>query len=219
MKKTISIILFLMVAFSNVFSQDERYIPKIKTDQIKIANTTVQEFVPDSSTDNHMLYKNASGVIKDLTVTSPLTFSNGTLAGYTEAQTRLSADTVVLYSTSLGRNIITDTAYFRPTYEYPALYVDGTDTLYVTKIIGVVQGSSPSVALKMVFDVNHLDGTPTEINSSALTITSTTAGTSTTTIANPKVPPGVWMWPDVTAVATQPYMLTLNVFGYRIKKR
>lgn len=133
--------------------------------------------------------------------------------------TQRKGDTLLVYAGSWGRNTAVDTAYFRPTYYYPSMYVDGSDTIVVTKIIGVAQGSSPSVALKMQFDVNDHDGTPTSLNTSALTVTSTTAGNSTTTINNPKIPPGVWLWPELTAVTTQPQYLSINVFGYRIRKK
>lgn len=137
----------------------------------------------------------------------------------TEAQVRMSADTVMLYSAQIGIGMATDTALFRQSYKYPSFKVDGTDTLVITKIIGTVQGSSPDVDVKLYFDANQYDATPTEVNSTALTVTSTTTGSETTTIANPKIPPGTHLWMGLTETTAQPTVLSVQAYGYRAKVR
>lgn len=132
---------------------------------------------------------------------------------------RLSVDTVLIYGTAIGAGIPSDTALFRQGYKYASLNEDGTDTLVITKIKGTVQGTSPDVDVKFYYDVNEFDATPTAVNTTALTITSTTTGNSTTTINNPKIPPGYFLWPELTETTVQPIRLGLWVYGYRIKKR
>jgi len=127
----------------------------------------------------------------------------------------VSEDTVLLYATSIGIGMPTDTALFRQGYMLPSLDNYGTDTLVITRIAGTVHGSSPDVDVKFRFDVNEFDATPTDVNSTALTVTNTTVGNSTTTFANPRVPPGNFLWPALTETAAQPTNLQLRAWGYR----
>lgn len=126
-------------------------------------------------------------------------------------------DTVLLFAASIGIGMATDTALFRTTYKYPSLLHDATcnDTLVITKIVGVVGGSSPDVDVKFAYDVNNYDGTPTYVNTTALTVTSTTTGSSTTTINNAAIVPGRFLWPELTETAAQPTSLRLFVYGLR----
>lgn len=127
------------------------------------------------------------------------------------------ADTVTITTWSVGIGAAGDTANFRTFathgYTYGAFFWDGSDTLVVTKLIGWVN-SGGSVAIQVSWDANNEDATPTNLNTSAPTITSSTTGNSDTAFDNAEIPPQRWVWLTTPTVTTQPTKLRVTLIGY-----
>jgi hypothetical protein len=127
------------------------------------------------------------------------------------------ADTTTMYTWNVGIGAAGDTALFRKyaphAYTYGSFFWDGSDTLYVTKLIGKVS-SGGSVSVQVSWDVNDEDATPTNLNNSAPTITSSTSGDADVSFNNNGIPPGVWVWLSTPAVSTQPKKLRVSLIGY-----
>lgn len=191
---------------------------KIGTDQAAPAGASadsVKQWISDSlntlasiDTNNASLYNATTGKTWYDPATGTLKIAKDQTVG---------SETVLLYAAAIGLGMPTDTALFRQGYAYPSLLHDATcsDTLVITKIVGVVGGSSPDVDVQFLYDANQYDATPTAVNTSALTVTSTTTGSSTTTINNATIVPGTYLWPVLTETAAQPTSLRLFVYGYR----
>ena len=91
---------------------------------------------------------------------------------------------------------------------------DGDYDLVITKVSGVVHGTSPDIDIALWYDTNFRDGTPTEVLSADLTITSTTSGDSTTSFASATIEPGEWIWITVEEQTAQPTQCIINIYGY-----
>ena len=129
----------------------------------------------------------------------------------------LQADTTTRFVWNVGVGAAGDTACFRNSvhhdYVYGGFKWEGSDTLVVTKLIGVVN-SGGDVTIQVSWDANYLDATPTNLNTSAPQITSSTAGDADTSFDNAEIPPGVWVWLTTPAVTTQPTRLSVSVIGH-----
>jgi hypothetical protein len=117
-------------------------------------------------------------------------------------------DTVVLASFNASDSL--NTSFF-----YGSFYNGGSDTLVVTEMIAVLQGSSPSVAVDIEWHATFDDGSATHLNTTPPTITSTTTGDSDTTFDNDEIPPGVWVWCKTPTVTTEPTYMSVTLLGYR----
>ena len=84
----------------------------------------------------------------------------------------------------------------------------------MTNLIGVTSASG-DLTIQVSWDVNYLDATPTNLNTSAPAITSTTSGDSDTSFDNAEIPPGVWVWLTTPTVTAQPVKLRVSVIGYK----
>jgi len=95
-----------------------------------------------------------------------------------------------------------------------------TDTLVVTNLWGVIEtGSGTSTIAVQVSWSDTLNAVvPTNLNSSAYTVTSTTVGNSDTSFANTKIPPNAIVKGVISGVSAgnRPKYLQFQITGYRI---
>lgn len=129
------------------------------------------------------------------------------------------SDTIPLFVFGLGSGHSSDTAVFNNGRLAGAFYNSGSDTLYVTELRGVlVEGTgTETIDVQVSWDVNMKDATPTNLNTTALTVTNMTTGTVDATFDNNGIPPGVWVWSTLSGASAnnKPTMLTLTMTGYR----
>jgi hypothetical protein len=135
------------------------------------------------------------------------------------------ADTIPLFTAGYGWGAATDTTGIDITADFGGWYNDGSDTVQLAKVIGIVKNSknASSVTINIYWDANYYDATPADSAFTAgLAVSSTTAGTSTTTFAEAKIPPGMWVWVkpcrSLGTTGTKPSKLRLSVSGYKIPK-
>jgi len=139
--------------------------------------------------------------------------------------TPLLADTIPLFTAGYGWGAATDTTGIDITADFGGWYNDGSDTVQLAKVIGIVKNSknASSVTINIYWDANYYDATPADSAFTAgLAVSSTTAGTSSTTFAEAKIPPGMWVWVkpcrSLGTTGTKPSKLRLSVSGYKIPK-
>ncbi len=131
----------------------------------------------------------------------------------------LKADTIPLFVFGLGSGVAADTAVFNANAIAGAFYNAGSDTLIVTSLHGVLaEGSgTESVSVQISWHATFKSESATNLNSSALAITSLTTGTTDTSFANSTIPPGVWVWCTLsgTSAGNRPSLLILTMSGYK----
>lgn len=131
----------------------------------------------------------------------------------------IDSDTVPLFIFGTGSGYSADTALFNDNRLAGAFYNSGSDTLYVTELRGVlVEGTgTETIDVQVSWDVNMKDVTPTNLNTTALTITSMTTGTADASFNNNGIPPGVWVWCTLSGASSdnKPTMLILTMTGYK----
>ena len=91
---------------------------------------------------------------------------------------------------------------------------EGDHSFVITKVTGVVYGTTPDIDVALLYDTNFRDGTPTEVFSSDLTVTSTTTGDEATISGNNTIAPGTWIWLRVDEATAKPKQLIINIYGY-----
>ena len=138
------------------------------------------------------------------------------------ADVRLLADTIPIFVFGLGSGVAADTAVFKDNAIAGVFYNSGSDTLKITSLMGVLaEGSgTETIAVQVSWHATFKSGSATNLNSSALTVNSITTGTSDTSFANDKIPPGVFVWCTLsgTSAGNKPSLLILTMSGYRIPK-
>jgi len=82
------------------------------------------------------------------------------------------------------------------------------DSLMSCKVIGNCKGSGADVYVKILYDVNKWDATPTTVWSG--TITTAGGQVTSTTFTTKKIPPNVHVWAEVDAYTEQATLLTLD---------
>ena len=114
-----------------------------------------------------------------------------------------------------GSGADSDTTAFTTSAIYGSFYNDA-DTIVVTSMRSVLQGTSPDVTYKVWYnDSLNVEAGATALNTAGNQVTSTTTGTNVTSITNTKIPPGVWVWVKTSTVATKPKYFSLTLNGYR----
>jgi len=83
-----------------------------------------------------------------------------------------------------------------------------TEPVVLQQIRSVVTGVTPSVTFSIRFGPD-VSLTGTEVKTGGITVTNTTTGLSTTTLDNPSIPGGVFIW--LTTTATSGTVDLLNV--------
>ena len=128
-------------------------------------------------------------------------------------------DTIPIFVFGIGSGATADTACFNDGRLAGAFYHGGRDTLYVTELRGVLVAGTgtETIDVEVSWDANLLDATPTLLNSTDLTITSETSGTTDTSFDNNGIPPGNWVWCvlDGASKDNKPTALILTMTGYR----
>lgn len=131
----------------------------------------------------------------------------------------LLADTIPLFVFGLGSGVAADTAVFNDNAIAGAFYNAGSDTLMITSLHGVLaEGSgTESVSVQVSWHATFKSDSATNLNSSALAVTSLTTGTTYTSFANSTIPPGVWVWCTISGLnlGDRPSLLILTMSGYK----
>lgn len=114
-----------------------------------------------------------------------------------------------------GSGADSDTTAFTTSAIYGSFYNDA-DTIVVTSMRSVLQGTSPDVAYKVWYnDSLNVEAGATALVTAGSQVTNTTTGTNVTSFDVTKIPPGVWVWVKTSTVATKPKYFSLTVNGYR----
>ena len=166
-----------------------------------------------------------SSGVTSVTASSPLASSGGTtpdisltgIVPVTNGGTGYSTyDTTALASFGGGSGAAGDTAVFSTSAIYGSFFNSGYDTLYITRIQVGLQGTSPSVAVKVWYnDSLNVTAGGTALVTAGNTCTNIYTGTSITTFDNYKIPPGMWVWVKTSTVTTKPTYFTLTLIGYK----
>jgi len=119
----------------------------------------------------------------------------------------LIADTIVIGSFSKDTTRTTDF--------YGSFYNSGSDSLVITEMTSVLQGTSPSVTVDIQWHETFNSGSATHLNSTPPTITSTTTGDSDVSFDNAIIPPGVWVWMKTPTVTTPATYISVSISGHR----
>lgn len=131
---------------------------------------------------------------------------------------KMQADTVPIFVFGLGSGQSGDTAVFNDNAIAGAFWHNESDTLVVTSLMGVLaEGTgTETIAVQVSWGDNFKDGTPTNLNTSAYTITSITSGDEDTAFDNAEIPPNKWVWCTIsgTSAGNRPSMLVLTLSGY-----
>jgi hypothetical protein len=137
---------------------------------------------------------------------------NDTISGSTLYRQLL--DTTLYFAPVIGVGNAGDTAAFTLNNVIWGAKWGGSHSLVITKVTAVVAGTSPDIDLALLYDVNYKDGTPTEVFSSDLTVTSTTTGNDATISANDTIDPGEWIWLRVDQVTAKAIQCIINIYGH-----
>lgn len=128
-------------------------------------------------------------------------------------------DTVTLASFGGGGAQAGDTTAFSTSTIYGSFYNDGTDTLVITSMRGILQGTSPSVTYDVYYnDSLNVTAGASKLVTAGTALTNTATGAAVTSFDNTKIPPGVWVWVKTTTVTTKPTYFSLSLVGYKSRK-
>lgn len=105
----------------------------------------------------------------------------------------LLVDTIPLVTFGAGAGLTADTALFNNNVLIGSFYNEGSDTLVITQLMGVMKEGTgtETIAVQFSWHATMLSGSATSLNAAALAITSLTTGTEDVSFANPKIPPNV----------------------------
>lgn len=158
--------------------------------------------IPSGTKSDSLMVKNSTGTVKYIN-TSDFTFQQ---------------DTISLASFGAGGGQSGDTTSFSTSTIYGSFYNDGSDTLVITSIRAVLQGSSPSLVPTVYYnDSINVTAGATKLVNSPSALTNTAVGVSSTP-DNKKIPPGVWVWVKTETVTTKPTYFSLTLIGYKKRK-
>ena len=127
---------------------------------------------------------------------------------------KLLVDTTLYFAPCIGVGNDGDTAAFTLNNVIWGAKWEGDHSFVITKVTGVVYGTTPDIDVALLYDTNFRDGTPTEVFSSDLTVTSTTTGDEATISGNNTIAPGTWIWLRVDEATAKPKQLIINIYGY-----
>jgi len=165
----------------------------------------------DSATTNEI------GIKADTATLFPAV--RATISGVSDSSKfTLQRDTIALASFGAGGGQSGDTTSFSTSTIYGSFYNDGSDTLVITSIRAVLQGSSPSLVPTVYYnDSINVTAGATKLVNSPSALTNTAVGVSSTP-DNKKIPPGVWVWVKTETVTTKPTYFSLTLIGYKKRK-
>lgn len=172
------------------------------------------------------------GGVDNITISKIVEYSNAlavidsdgdTLDVYTPIASRVNlsdvapllGDTILVFAQTFGVGMAGDTVLFSYGDVLPLGRWGGTHSLVITGVNAVVYGTTPDIDIALLFDANFRDGTPTEVFSSDLTVTSTTTGNNATiNTSNDTITDGIFLWLRVDQCAAQPTQCLISVYGY-----
>lgn len=129
-------------------------------------------------------------------------------------------DTIPLFVFGAGSGATSDTALFNNSRYAGCFYNEGSDTLAVTQLMGILREGTgtETISVQISWHATFLSGSATNLNSSALAITSLTTGTTDTSFANSKIPPNVFVWCTLSGASAnnKPTFLSVTISGYKI---
>ena len=132
----------------------------------------------------------------------------------------LLADVEPIFVFRLGSGQTADTAVFNDGAMAGAFYYNGQHTLKITSLRGVLMSGTgtETIGVQVAWSDTLNAVVPTKLNTSDLTVTSMTVGTSDTSFDNDEIPTGKWVWCKLsgTSAGNRPSMLILTMSGYKI---
>lgn len=132
----------------------------------------------------------------------------------TQDNAKMLADTALFFAPVIGLGNAGDTIAFSLSDVIWGAKWEGSHNLVITKVTGVVYGTSPDIDIAVLHDTNFRDATPTEVLSADLTITSTTTGSEATSFASATIASGSWIWIRVDQQTAQPTQCIINIYGH-----
>ena len=112
------------------------------------------------------------------------------------------------------RRLLTSTAIDLPDQEEDVTLFRATSTVILTELFSVVRGAgTPSVTWTVRHDANRNSGSGTEVVTAGTTTTSKTSGQITSTLDNPTITGGEWIWLETTVTGGDPQELTVQLFA------
>lgn len=132
----------------------------------------------------------------------------------------LLVDTIPLVTFGAGLGFTADTACFNNGALIGSFYNEGSDTLVITQLMGVMKEGTgtETISVQISWHATFLSSSATSLNASALAITSLTTGTSDVSFANAKIPPNVFVWGILSGASAnnKPTFLSVTLSGYKI---
>lgn len=132
------------------------------------------------------------------------------------------ADTIPIVTFGLGAGLAVDTACFNNGVIAGSFYNEGSDTLKITQLMGILKEGTgtETIGVQVSWHATFLSGSATNLNSSALTVNSLTTGTEDTSFANSKIPPNVFVWCILSGASkdNKPTYMNVTLSGYKIPK-
>lgn len=127
-------------------------------------------------------------------------------------------DTTALYTFGAGAGNAGDTAAISTTSIYGSVFLTGSDTIIVTKVCIVMQGTSDTLTLNIEWN-DSLNVPGTKLTASAMPANNNFTGNTITSFSNNKIPPNNYIWCKSPAVIAgrKPTYLSVTIIGYKKK--
>jgi len=175
-------------------------------------NKTISDSIAYAPNDSTLVLKSVDVVSSDSTIKVTKTITDSTL----KYSLTLRTDTCALASFAGGGANAGDTTAFTTSTIYGSFFNSLSDTLVITNLRIGLQGTSPSVGVTVYWnDSLAVTAGATKLVNAGSTATNIYTGTSVTSFDNTKIPPGVWVWVQTTAVTTKPTYMTATLIGYK----
>ena len=180
-----------------------------------IRNALNADSISKKENDSTLLLKAITVTTNNNRLTTTVTRTDSTLNFLVD----IKRDTVTLASFGAGGGQAGDTTAFSTSTIYGSFYNDGTDTLVITSMRGILQGTSPSVTYDVYYnDSLNVTAGASKLVTAGTALTNTATGAAVTSFDNTKIPPGVWVWVKTTTVTTKPTYFSLSLVGYKSRK-
>lgn len=123
-------------------------------------------------------------------------------------------DSIFMFIFGAGASNPGDTALFTTSTIPGSFKNTSSDTIYITAIDGILQGTTPSVDVDVLWNTTFSSGSATHLNNTPPTFTSTNTGDTDTSFDNFKIPPGYRCWCKFPTITTKPTYLEVTMTGY-----
>jgi len=141
---------------------------------------------------------------------------------YSNVLYQAKADTVLFYQFGAGAGNAGDTTSITTSSYYGSFFNKGSDTLCVTSLKCIMAHGigTDTLGIVVAWD-DSLGGTgAVSLNADTLGLNSIGTGNEDVAFANPKIPPGVWVWckSPVVVVGQKPTYFSASLSGYKIRR-